>query len=92
MRSRRLMPSMTFGRALRTANVRAIERYVKDRLSSIFKGAVLDPVTYDRNNAPFASLFFCVANPSRSAVKVATTIAGHIVRKPVRPKGRIGLA
>jgi three-Cys-motif partner protein len=71
--------------AIRTADVNAIERYVKGLLGSIFKGTVLDPLRiYNDRNAPLASLFFAVSNPSRRAVQRATDIAGHILRLPVR--------
>jgi three-Cys-motif partner protein len=73
--------------AIRTADVSAIERYVKARLLSIFKGAVLDPLRINnKQNAPLASLFFAVSNPSRRAVQVATDIAKHILREPGRPR------
>jgi three-Cys-motif partner protein len=66
--------------AVRTADVSAIERYVRDRLRSIFKGTVLDPLRiYNERGAPIASLFFAVANPSRQAVKVASDIARYIL-------------
>jgi three-Cys-motif partner protein len=71
--------------AIRTADVNAIERYVKGRLDSIFKGAVLDPLRINtKQNAPLASLFFAVSNPSPRAVQVATDIARHILRQPAR--------
>jgi three-Cys-motif partner protein len=71
--------------AIRTADVNAIERYVKARLASIFKGAVLDPFRiHNKQNAPLASLFFAVSNPSPSAVRVASTIANHILRQPAK--------
>jgi three-Cys-motif partner protein len=63
------------------ADVDAIEQYVFDRLSSVFKGTVLKPLRlYHRSGAPLASLFFAVSNPRRSAVKVASGIASHILR------------
>jgi three-Cys-motif partner protein len=71
--------------AIRTADVNAIERYVKSRLASIFKGAVLDPLRiYHQQGAPIASLFFAVSNPSQKAVQVATDIARYILRQPAR--------
>ena len=70
---------------VRTADVIAIEHYVKRRLQSVFKGAVLDPLTiYNKHNAPLASLFFSVANPSSKAVRVATKIASYILRQPAK--------
>jgi three-Cys-motif partner protein len=71
--------------AVRMVDVDAIERFVKIRLESIFKGRVLDPFrTHTKQGAPLASLFFAVSNPSKSAVKLATNIAGHILRDPAR--------
>lgn len=68
--------------AVRTADVNAIERYVKTRLKSEFKGAVLDPLRIiNKQGAPLASLFFAVSNPSSAAVARATAIAGHILKK-----------
>jgi three-Cys-motif partner protein len=43
-----------------------------------------DPTTPIRRNAPLASLFFAVSNPSPRAVQRATDIAGHILRVPVQ--------
>lgn len=66
--------------AVRRADVDAIEAYVKERLQSVFKGAVLDPIRlYHRNRAPLAALFFAVSNPAPAAVKLATGIASHIL-------------
>jgi three-Cys-motif partner protein len=70
--------------AIRMADVNAIERYVKSRLDSIFKGAVLDPLRIYHKHAPIASLFFAVANPSPRAVQVATDIARYILRQPAK--------
>jgi len=54
--------------AVRTADVAAIERYVKRRLETIFKGAVLDPLRiYHERRFPLASLFFAVSNPNPKA-------------------------
>jgi three-Cys-motif partner protein len=71
--------------AIRTADVNTIERYVKARLASIFKGIVLDSYRiHNERNAPLASLFFAVSNPNPRAVQIASDIAGHILRLPVR--------
>ncbi|RWN98809.1 three-Cys-motif partner protein TcmP [Mesorhizobium sp.] len=70
----------TQGQAVRRADVNAIEAYVKGRLETAFKGAVLDPVRLHHNNgAPLASLFFAVSNTSSAAVKLATDMASHIL-------------
>lgn len=67
--------------SVRRADVAAIEGYVKERLASVFKGGVLDPIRlHHRNGAPMASLFFAVSNDSPQAVKVATGIASHILK------------
>ena len=66
--------------AVRRADVDAIERYVKGRLETVFRGAVLDPIRlHHRNGAPLASLFFAVSNPASAAVKLASDIASHIL-------------
>lgn len=66
--------------AVRRADVDAIETYVKERLSTVFRGTVLDPIRlHHKNGAPLASLFFAVSNTSPAAVKLATQIASHIV-------------
>lgn len=77
--------------AIRTADVNAIEKYVKQRLKSVFKGSVLDPLRIrNERGAPLASLFFAVANPNPRAVQVATDIARHILTSgrssQVRPR------
>lgn len=77
--------------SVRTADVNAIEAYVKKRLQSVFKGAVLDPLRIPNSRgAPLASLFFAVSNPSPKAVEVATNIARHILASgkssQVRPR------
>jgi three-Cys-motif partner protein len=70
----------TQAQAIRRTDVDAIEAYVKERLATAFKGAVLAPVRlHHRNGAPLASLFFAVSNPSSAAVKLATDIASHIL-------------
>jgi three-Cys-motif partner protein len=65
------------------ADVDAIEAYVKARLETVFKGLVLKPLRLRHNgsNAPMASLFFAVSNPSPAAVGLASDIAGHILRR-----------
>jgi hypothetical protein len=66
---------------VRTADVNAIEAYVKERLATVFKGKVLDPVRlYHSGGAPLASLFFAVSNPNRAAVTLASKIAFHILK------------
>jgi hypothetical protein len=72
---------------VRMVNVDTIESYVKSRLESVFKGAVLEPFrTRTKKGAPLASLFFAVSNPSKPAVKVATSIANDILRRQARRK------
>ncbi|WP_245622294.1 three-Cys-motif partner protein TcmP [Devosia epidermidihirudinis] len=67
--------------AVRRADVDAIEAYVSERLSSVFKGGVMPPVRLrHNNNAPMASLFFAVSNPSPKATALAKRIASYIVK------------
>jgi three-Cys-motif partner protein len=65
------------------ADVDAIEEYVRERLETVFKGTVLAPLRLRHNgsNAPMASLFFAVSNPSPAAVGRATDIASHILKR-----------
>lgn len=70
----------TEDQAVRRTDVDAIEAYVKERLETVFKGAVLDPVRlHHRSGAPLASLFFAVSNTSPAAVALATKMASHIL-------------
>jgi three-Cys-motif partner protein len=72
---------------VRMVNVDTIEKYVKSRLESVFKGAVLKPFrTHTKKGAPLASLFFAVSNPSKQAVKVASSIANDILGRQARRK------
>jgi len=72
----------TEAQAVRRADIDAIEGYVKERLSNVFKGIVLDPIRlHHKNGAPLASLFFAVSNPSSAAVRLATDIASHILKR-----------
>ncbi|WP_071923668.1 three-Cys-motif partner protein TcmP [Chelatococcus daeguensis] len=72
----------THAQAVRRADIDAIESYVKERLQSVFEGAVLDPIRlHHRNGPPLASLFFAISNPSRDAVKLASNIASHILNE-----------
>lgn len=65
---------------VRIADVNAIEAFVKARLESVFKGAVLSPLRiYNERGHPLASLFFAVSNPSPKAVGLATKIARHVL-------------
>jgi three-Cys-motif partner protein len=66
--------------SIRTAEVNAIEKYVKARLKAVFKGTVLDPLRlHNTRGAPLASLFFAVSNPNPKAVRLATEIASHLL-------------
>lgn len=68
--------------AVRIADVNQIEAYIRERLLSVFRGTVLAPLRlYNDRGAPLASLFFAVSNPSAAAVKVATDIASHILKR-----------
>ena len=67
------------GHRRREANVDAMETYIQSRLESVFAGSVLKPLRLYSNNAPLASLFFAMANPSKKANVVGANIAGHIL-------------
>lgn len=66
----------------RTVDVDAIEKYVHERLKTVFKGTVLKPLRlYNSGGKPLASLFFAVSNTSGAAVGLATKIADHILSR-----------
>lgn len=68
-------------RDYRAFDVERIEAWVRHRLMTVFEGTVMRPLRLRHsNNAPMASLFFAVSNPHPQAVKVASDIAGHILR------------
>lgn len=74
----------------RTANVTAIEAYVKSRLQTVFP-VVTDPLRlHMANGAPLFSLFFAMSNPDPRAVGLALKGAHHILRagisSQVRPR------
>lgn len=74
----------------RSADVTAIQAYVKLRLQGVFP-AVADPVTLRmENGAPLFSLFFAMSNPDHKANGLALRGANHILRtgisSQVRPR------
>jgi three-Cys-motif partner protein len=73
---------------IRTADVNAIEEYVRERLAKVFKGPVLKPKRIYSGHAPLASLFFAVSNPSPQAIGLATKIASHILKDGISSKVR----
>lgn len=74
----------------RSADVEAIELYVKKRLMSVFP-KVTDPLTLKMDNgAPLFSLFFAMSNPDPRALGLALKGANHIlnvgISSQVRPR------
>jgi three-Cys-motif partner protein len=66
--------------ARRTANVAALQDYVRARLKTIFP-AVLPPLPLPIDKRPQRfSLFFAISNPDGPAVGLATRIANHILK------------
>jgi three-Cys-motif partner protein len=64
----------------RTLNVDGIETFVTDRLKAIFPLVEKPRRLLGPTDAPLFSLFFAMANPSRSAHRVARPIAAHILK------------
>ncbi|MEQ9635784.1 MAG: three-Cys-motif partner protein TcmP [Devosia marina] len=63
----------------RWADVSTMERYVGERLATIFP-KVLPPLRlHNERGAPMFALFFAIANPDPKAIGLATKIAGHIL-------------
>ncbi|MCJ2035705.1 three-Cys-motif partner protein TcmP [Methylobacterium sp. J-068] len=76
--------------SVRSANVQAIENYVKKRLMTIFP-KVTDPRRLSMDNgAPLFSLFFAMSNPDPRAIGLALKAANHILKtgisSHVRPR------
>lgn len=66
--------------ALRTADVAAIERYVRGRLKTVFP-MVTEPMRLCMDNGtPLYSLFFAVSNPEPKAIGLAVKVANHILK------------
>lgn len=77
-------------RSIRTANVQAIEAYVKRRLEILFP-KVLAPLTLKNDQGvPMFALFFAISNPEPRAIRLATKIANHILNSgrasQIRPR------
>jgi hypothetical protein len=75
----------------RTADVDAIERYVRERLSVVFPGRVAAPLRlYNAANVPIFSLFFAMSNPDNAALGLAMRGANYILKagssSQVRPR------
>ncbi len=63
----------------RTADVDAIETFVKQRLESVFSLVLPPKRLLGPTNAPLYSLFFAMSNNSRPAQAVAVPIAKHLL-------------
>lgn len=64
----------------RWADVTAMERFVGERLRTIFP-EVLPPLRlHNERNVPMFALFFAISNPSPRAIGLARNIAGHILK------------
>lgn len=63
----------------RTADVDAIEAFVKQRLESVFPLVLPPRRLLGPTNAPLYSLFFAMSNDSRPAQAVAVPIAKHLL-------------
>lgn len=68
----------------RWADVSEMERFVGNRLKSIF-AEVLPPLRlHNERGAPMFALFFAISNPEPKAIGLATSIAGHILKAAER--------
>jgi three-Cys-motif partner protein len=82
-----------FGGAIegyRTADVDAIEAYVRGRLATVFPKVTNPLRLHNAANAPIFSLFFAMSNPDPSAIGLAMRGANHILKagisSQVRPR------
>jgi three-Cys-motif partner protein len=68
------------GEKQRTEDVKGLERYVKERLETIFP-KVLGPLALPRGEKPQRySLFLCISNPAPAAIRLATGVADYIFK------------
>ena len=68
----------------RWADVSEMERFVGERLKTIFP-KVLEPLRlYNEGGVPMFALFFAISNPDPKAIGLATRIAGHILKAAER--------
>jgi len=66
----------------RTASVKDLEDYVKDRLLSIFPYVSKPLPLFTKKNAQLYSLFFlCVSNPSSKATALAKKVSTFILKR-----------
>ena len=64
----------------REYDVKGLERYVRQRLETVFP-KVFEPLALPVNKAPQRfSLFLCISNSEARAVALATKIASHILK------------
>jgi three-Cys-motif partner protein len=74
----------------RTSGPAEIATYVHVRLSGIFQGWVSPPIFLPEVGPPMFALFFAVANPSESAVKLSKKAAEHLFKMLLNKKiGRV---
>lgn len=67
-------------RRRRSADVTAMEKFVGDRLSTIFPRVLAPYRLHNERGVPMFALFFAISNPEPRAIGLATSIAGHILR------------
>lgn len=67
------------GSQRRSADVDAMEAFVKSRLEAVFPLVLKPKRLFGPTNAPLYSLFFAMANDSRAAQRVARPIAQHLL-------------
>ena len=70
-------------RVQRTADVEAIELYVRNRLSKLFPKVLKPKRLYNDRGAPIFSLFLAISNPDPKAIGLATRIGNHILKPKV---------
>lgn len=69
----------------RSADVTAMERFVGERLRTVFP-RVLEPYRLHNNRGvPMFALFFAISNPEPKAIGLATKIAGQILKAAETP-------
>jgi three-Cys-motif partner protein len=76
------------GRSYRTADVDAIEDYVRERLKNVFVEVTRPKRIYHSRGMPIFSLFFAVSNPDKGAVGLAMKAANQILSAGISSQSR----
>ena len=74
---------------VKTATPESVTRYMHERMTSVFRGGVLDEwMPLGRHGGHWYSLMFACANPSPKATGLALKLAGDVMRSGARGRSK----